>query len=385
MRILQVIPVFSASFGGPVAVVRSISKELAKRHEVTIYTTTAVDKRHDFRSSGFEVVLDGCHVNYFPRISFFGGLNVSPTMARALNQSLRKYDVVHLHSWRHFEDLAVHHYARRFRVPYVLQVHGSLPRIMDWRRLKGIYDSLFGYRLLRDASKVIALSQTEGEQYRSMQVSKDKIKIIPNGIDLSEYADLPPKGSFKKKLSLGNNEKIILFLGRIHRIKGVDILIKAFASISRELENVKLVVAGPDDGYLHEARALARTLGISDKIAFVGSLYGVNKLEAYVDADFLVVPSLYEIFGIVILEAYACRKPVIASRVIGPQELVLDGQTGILVNPGEINELTDAMKLLLYDESKTRNMGMNARQFVTENFDIEKIVNKIETLYKETF
>jgi len=384
MRILQVIPVFSASFGGPVTVVRSISKELAKRHEVTIYTTTAVDKRHNFRSSAFEVVSDGCHVNYFPRVSVFGGFNVSPTMARALKQSLRKYDVVHLHSWRHFQDLAVHHYARKCRVPYVLQTHGSLPRIMAGRRLKWIYDGLFGYRLLRDASKVIALSQTEAEQYMSMEVPEDKIEVIPNGIDLSEYSKLPPKGSFKKKLSLDNNEKIILFLGRIHRIKGVDILIKAFASINTKLENVKLVVAGPDDGYLYEVRALARTLGIGDKIAFVGPLHGVNKLEAYVDADFLVVPSLYEIFGIVILEAYACGKPVIASRVMGPEELVLDGKTGILVNPGEINELTDAIELLLNDESKTRIMGMNARQFVTKNFDIEKIVNKIEILYKET-
>jgi glycosyltransferase involved in cell wall biosynthesis len=384
MRILQVIPVFSASFGGPVAVVRSMSKELAKRHEVTIYTTTAVDKRHDFLSSAFEVVSDGCHVNYFPRVSVFGGLNVSPTMARALKKSLSKYDIVHLHSWRHFQDLAVHHYARKCRVPYVLQTHGSLPRTMAWRRLKGIYDGLFGYRLLRDASKVIALNHTEAEQYRSMGVPEDKIEIIPNGIDVSEYANLPPKGCFKKRLSLGNNEKIILFLGRIHRIKGVDILIKAFASINKESENVKLVVAGPDDGYLYEVRALAKTLGIGDKIAFVGSLYGINKLEAYVDAEFLVVPSLYEIFGIVILEAYACGKPVIASRVMGPKELVLDGKTGILVNPGEINELTDAIKLLLYDESKTKNMGMNARQFVTDNFDIERVANKIETLYKET-
>jgi len=384
MRILQVIPVFSASFGGPVAVVRSMSKELAKRHEVTIYTTTAVDKRHDFRSSAFEVVSDGCHVNYFPRVTVFGGLNVSPTMARALKQSLRKYDVVHLHSWRHFQDLAVHHYARKYRVPYVLQTHGSLPRIMAVRRLKWIYDGLFGYRLLRDASRVIALSQTEAEQYRSMGVLEDKIEVIPNGIDLSEYADLPPKGSFRKKLSLNKNEKIVLFLGRIHRIKGVDILIKAFANVNRELENVKLVIVGPDDGYLYEAGALARTLGIGDKIAFIGPLYGVNKLEAYVDAEFIVVPSFYEIFGIVILEAYACGKPVIASRVIGPKELVLDGETGILVNPGEINQLADAIKLLLYNEGKTRNMGMNAKQFVTENFDIERIVNKIEMLYKET-
>jgi glycosyltransferase involved in cell wall biosynthesis len=95
-----------------------------------------------------------------------------------------------------------------------LQVHGSLPRIGAKQQLKWIYDVLFGYRLLRDASKVIALTRVEAEQYRRMGVPEEKIAIIPNGIDLSEYAELPPKGVFKKKFNIPEDRKIILYLGQ---------------------------------------------------------------------------------------------------------------------------------------------------------------------------
>ncbi|MDI6847460.1 MAG: glycosyltransferase, partial [Candidatus Bathyarchaeia archaeon] len=180
MRILQVIPVFSAPFGGPVTVVRSISKELAKRHEVTVYTTSALDQKRDFEDLPVEVEADGYRIVYFPRILKFSGFNASPTMQNALKETLNQYDVVHLHSWRHFQDIVVHNYANKYGVPYVLQAHGSLPRIGSWRRLKWIYDVLFGFRLLRDAAKVIALSRIEAEQYRRMGVPEDKIVVIPN-------------------------------------------------------------------------------------------------------------------------------------------------------------------------------------------------------------
>ena len=379
MRILQVV---SSWKGGTVRVAFDVARVLSRRgHKVTLCTTNLRSENRDLNEGGIGRVLD--FYSLCPMVTKKMKVYITPQLF-SLARKIRSFDIVHLHGYRTFQNVVMYYYAKKYGIPYVLQACGSLPRMMAMRRLKWIYDMFFGYRLLRDASKVIALSQGEAEQYRSMGVQEDKIEAIPNGINLLEYSKLPPKGSFKKKFSIDNNEKIILFLGRIHRIKGVDILVKAFASIERKLENVKLVIVGPDDGHLHEVRTLAERLRIGDKVAFVGPLFGVNKLEVYVDADFLVVPSLYEIFGIVILEAYACGKPVIASSVMGPKELVLDGETGILVNPREINELTDAIELLLYDESRTKNMGMKAKQFVAENFDIEKVVNKIEKLYKET-
>ena len=380
MRILQVIPVFSAPFGGPVTVVRSISKELAKKHDVTVYTTSASDRRCDFEDPFFEAKSEGYNVIYFPRIFKFSGFNVSPIMTRALKETLSEYDIVHLHSWRHFQDIIVHHYAKKYDIPYVLQAHGSLPRIVAKQGLKWVYDMFFGYRLLKDASKLIALTQTEAQQYKGMGVPEEKIAIVPNGIDLSKYGDLPPKGSFKKKFGIDDNEKIVLYLGRIHKIKGIDILAKAFADIVEKLDDVKLVVVGPDDGYLGELEALAAALEIENNMLILGALYGGDKLNAYVDADVYILPSRYETFPMSVLEAVACGTPIILTENCGIAEYFRD-RAGLVVRP-EQNRISEALLEMLLDQ-ETQNRFRKKCRTAIERFDISKTVSKLEEVYKE--
>jgi glycosyltransferase involved in cell wall biosynthesis len=386
MRILQVIPVFSDAFGGPVTVVRSISKELAKRHEVAVYTTTALDSRHDFDPKEEEV--DGYRITYFKRTlkplcysGLLGQLNLSSGMMKAVKENLTRFDVVHMHSWQQFPDIMVHHYATKYGVPYILQAHGSVPKIMTKQMMKRLHDVLFGFRLLRNASKVIALNQVEAVQYRCMGVHEEKIVIIPNGIDLSEYADLPLKGSFKKQFGLKEDEKIVLCLSRIHKIKGIDILVKAFADVIKKLDDIRLVIVGPDDGYLSEIEALIKALKIEDNVLITGPLYGRDKLEAYVESDVYVLPSRYETFPMSVLEAYACAKPVICSRVLGLKDLVIDGVTGILVESGNSEQLANSILSLLNDNDESRVMGLRGKLFSEKNFSVQKVVNRLEQLY----
>jgi len=390
MRVLQVIPVFSDAFGGPVSVVRSISKELAKKHEVVVYTTTALDLKHDFNPKEEEV--NGYRVIYFPRTFkplcysyLLGQLNLSLSMAKAVRQNIKKFDIVHLHSWRQFPDIVVHHYAKKYGIPYILQVHGSLPRIMVKRTLKWIYDISFGSKLLKDTSKVIALHRAEAEQYEAMGVPREKIAIIPNGIDLSGYAELPPKGSFKKKFNIPEDKKIILYLGRIHKIKGIDFLVKAYAYLINEMKcrDAILVIAGPDDGYLSEIKYLVQALGILNSILFVGPLYGEDKLAAYIDSEVYVLPSRYEIWGMTVLEAYACGKPVVASKVGGLRDLVSNGETGLLFEPGNVKQLARNIFNLLNGNDVAKEMGLKGKNFVKENFTIEKVVERLERVYEE--
>jgi glycosyltransferase involved in cell wall biosynthesis len=223
----------------------------------------------------------------------------------------------------------------------------------------------------------------EAEQYRVMGVPDEKIAMIPNGIDLSEYANLPPKGAFRKKFFIDDNEKIALYLGRIHRIKGIDVLLKAFSHIAKTSEDAKLAVVGPDDGYLSVCKDLAKRLNLEGKVLFTGPLYGKAKLEAYVDADVFALPSRYEIFGNVILESYACYKPVVATRVGGLQEIVFDGTTGLLVESGDVKGLASGIFTLLTDDRTRITMGMRARRVVEEKFSIEKIADKLEATYSE--
>ena len=389
MNILQVVPVFSDTFGGPVTVVRSVSKELAKKHEVTIYTTTASDTKHDFESREEEV--NGYRVIYFPRnfkkiiySDLFGQMNISLNMGKAVKDHLKEFDVVHIHSWQQFPDIIVCHYAKKYNVPFVLQAHGSLPRIGPKKLLKWIYDISFGYNVLRTASKVIAVSEIEAQQYRSMGVPNEKIVIIPSGIDFSEYNVLPLRGSFKQKIGIKDKEKIVLYLGRLHKIKGIDILVKAFTNIVRILNDVKLVIVGPDDGSLHKLQTLVKNKSLGNKVIFTGPLYGLDKIEAYVDSEIYVLPSRYEIFGMTILEACACAKPIIATKVGGVAlDVIINGYTGLLVQPDNVLELGDALKYLLINEDRAKKMGMQARERVIKTYSIETCVKKIENLYNE--
>ena len=144
----------------------------------------------------------------------------------------------------------------------------------------------------------------------------------------------------------------MLFLGRLNKIKGLDTLAIAFKQIIEESKNVILVIAGPDDGYLNSLKNLVSSLKIDDNVLLVGPLYGDDKLSAYVDADVYVLPSTYETFPVTILEAYACSKPVIASNVGSLNDLVLEGVTGLLVEPGSADKLARSVISLLNDPKK---------------------------------
>ena len=185
-----------------------------------------------------------------------------------------------------------------------------------------------------------------------MGVPDEKIAVIPNGIDFSEYAVLPPRGSFKRKFGIKNEEKIVLYLGRLHKIKGVDILVKAFTNVIENLDDVRLVVVGPDDGSLDGLQTLVKDMNVGNKVIFTGPLYGLEKIKAYVDSEVYVLPSRYETFPMTVLEAYACGKPVIASNVGGLKDLVINGETGLLVEPGNKEQLAKNILYLLNDKGK---------------------------------
>ena len=386
LKILQVISCFypAWAYGGPVKVAYDVSRKLVERgHEVTVYTS---DMSNDgcLRTGSRTKEVAGIQVHYFKNISAMISKEmkqfITPEMITAAKREIRGFDVAHLHEYRTFQNIIVHHYARKYSIPYVLQAHGSLPRTQAKQELKWIYDMFFGNKLLKDASKMIAINQMEAKQYRSMGVSEEKIAIIPNGIDLSEYTDLPPKGSFKLKFNIEEDEKIILYLGRIHRIKGLDILVKAFANIVKKLDDVKLVVVGPDDGYLRELQDLIKALRIEDSVLISGPLYGRDKLRAYVDADVYVLPSRYEIWGMTIAEAVACGTPVILTENCGVADYCRD-KTGIVVEPYS-DRLFKALLEMLLDEDRQRALRKNCKA-VAKEFSIPKVVSKLQEIYEE--
>lgn len=219
MNILNVLPYFNPKMGGDVNVCTNIAKELIKRgHDVTILTTDyELDKSYlnQVKDYGINIVCIKCLFN-------IGLFIYSPEIKNWLNKNIQKFDIIHLHTFRAYQNNIVKSYSKMYDVPYVLQAHGSILTFFQKKNIKKVYDYFWGYKLLEKASMVLALTETEYNQYKIMGVKEDKIENIQNGIDLSEYKKLPIKGKFKTKYNLSNEEKIILYLGRLHKSKGIE-------------------------------------------------------------------------------------------------------------------------------------------------------------------
>jgi glycosyltransferase involved in cell wall biosynthesis len=392
LKILQIVYAFYPPYSesGNSRVASEISKALAlRRHDVTVYTTNVLsrDKMFDLKKQVCNI--HNVRVHYCKNILYKPYLPIplffSKDLLSKIKESLMKYDIVHIHEYRFYTSPLIYFYAKRFRIPYIVQAHGELPRIGPKRSLKWLFDVLFGYRLLRDASKVIALSRVEAEQYKRMGVPEEKIAIIPNGIDLSEYAELPPKGAFKEKFNIPEDKKIILYLGRIHKTKGVDFLIRAYAYLINGMKcrDAVLVVAGPDDGYLIEIKSLMRYLGISEYVLFTGLLSEKDKIRAYVDSNVVVNVEPLNVYGLVPLEAAACSTPVIVSKTNAISEVVAAGKFGFSVKYGSVTSLAFTLRRILNNEELAENLGRNGRRYVSNHLDWRKIIEKYEQVYTD--
>ncbi|MCE7699971.1 MAG: glycosyltransferase [Methanobacterium paludis] len=385
MKILQVISSFppAYAYGGALKIAYEVSKELVKEgHSVTVYTTDVYGYNSRLEFEENPILMDGIEVYHFKNLSNkLAHMNfpIAPSMAFALKKNINKFDVIHVHEYRSFQAILVHHYAKKFGVSYVVQSHGSVLPFFQKQKIKKVYDHFWGYKLLQDASNVIALTETESKQCQKMGVPKNKIAIVPNGINLLEYQNLPKRGEFKKKYKIKNEDKIILYLGRINKIKGIDLLINSFLEVSKKLDNVKLVIVGPDDGFLGYLKEMLKNLKLSSKIIFTGPLYEKDKLKAYIDADIYVLPSRYETFPNTVIESCACGTPVILTDRCGISDLIKDN-VGYVV-PYEKNSLRDALIEILENNELRETLSKKCSNFVQVNFNLKSVVNKFEEIY----
>lgn len=386
MKILQVVCYFypAWAYGGPPRNVYGLCKELVKRgNEVTVFTTDALDAGHRLKET--RETVDGIQIRRFHNISNYLAWNhrifLSSGMIGAMKNEIKNYDIVHLNDYRTLQNLLAHHYAKKYAVPYVLQARGSLVNVITKQKLKQLFDFIGGHTLIRDASRLVAVSPLELEYYQKEGGNAKKIDIVPNGIDFSEYDNLPLRGTFKQKHGLKDNNQVVLFLGRVHKSKGIDLLISAFAGLSKEFHNARLVIAGPDDGYLPALKTLTKELGLEDTVLFVGPLFGDEKLAAYVDADVYALTSSYEIFGVTILEALSCGTPVVVSEGCGLGDVV-NNRAGLVV-PYEKEPLTKALLTLLADGKLREKFSRKGLALVHENYSWSSIAGQMEQVYQK--
>jgi glycosyltransferase involved in cell wall biosynthesis len=385
LKILHVVPFFPPAWawGGPVITSYEICKGFqARGHQITVYTTDSLDANNRINvPTGKPILFEGLEVYYFRNTSnWLAGkhhLQFSPGLINVAQRDIKNFDVVHLHGYRTFQNMMVYSSLRKYKVPYLLHAQGTLPNISPKQGLKTIYDLFGGQNLIRNAAACIAMTEEESEQYKKMGARQNKIEIVPTGIDLTKFKNLPRKGNFRQKYGIRNNAKLILYLGRIHESKGVDVLIRAFISLTKEMNDAQLAIVGPDDGYLSHLLNIVNESKIDPtKLLFTGPLYGSNKLEAYVDADIYVLPSYYEPYGLSVLEACACGTPVITTNTSPISRLTHD-IAGYAV-PYDALEFKNILIQILNKDDLRKRFGEQARIWVNKNFGWEDKLTCIE-------
>lgn len=385
MKILQVISSFppAHAYGGAPKVAYELSKELVKRgHEVTVYTTDAKDANSRLEITDNPVWMDGIEIYHFKNLSnrlSYRNYPLAPTMAFKLKKELHKFDIVHIHEYRSFHSIFVYHYCKKYGIPYILQAHGSVKRIIEKYHLKKLYDLIWGFKILKNAESFVAVSSNEINQYKEMGVT-NKIFLVPNALNIDKFQKLPNKGAFRRKIGITNKLNIILFLGRIHKTKGIDFLIRTFADLVKEIEDTVLVIVGPDENHKKSLEKLSKNLNLSDLIIFED--YTDDVLEVYRDANVLVYPSIYEIFGLVPFEAIMCDTPIVITNSCGCSELIKEADCGYLVKYGDIRDLKSKIINVLDDQANANLMVCRGKEYIHKNLSWVKIAEKVEKIYE---
>ena len=164
-----------------------------------------------------------------------------------LDDNIEKYDIIHLHELRSYQNNVLIKYAKKYNIPYILQPHASTPKHVNKSFIKYLYDFFYGNKIMKNATTTIAVSQEEA-YYDKLMNAKD-VQLIYNGMNTEEFDNLPIKGSFSKKYNI--NEPFILYLGRIDKLKGINHIIEAYSKLPDEYSGYKLVIAGKKIGRAH--------------------------------------------------------------------------------------------------------------------------------------
>ena len=371
--------------GGIARVVHDLSKRLIKDgHEVTVITykdgENVPEYENDKGVNVYRVDNYMIHPNNF--IDWIMQLNFN-MISKAIEIINKEggFDVIHAHDW--LVTYAAKSLKNAYDIPIVATIHAT-----EAGRNSGIHDDTQRYindtewLLTYEATEVIVNSNfMKNDLQRLFGLPYDKINVIPNGINLTNFTGIDRDYDFRRQYAM-DNEKIILYVGRLVYEKGVQHLIAAMPKVLSNYNDAKLIIAGRG-GMIDELKAEAASLGLTDKIYFTGYLDSKKVQKMYKCADIAVFPSTYEPFGIVALEAMLAGVPTVVSEVGGLNEIVNHGVDGMKAYAGNPNSIADSITALLYDHQLATNVAKKAKQKVKEQFNWEKIAQDTHFTYEK--
>jgi glycosyltransferase involved in cell wall biosynthesis len=390
LKILHVIGSVAERFGGPSQAVFGMARSIQELgHQATIYTTNidGRDRLWQLHPQVTEapvdrpVLRDGVEVWHF-KANYPGRWAFSTSLARALHEQVADFDIVHVHSLYLFSTLAAGFSARRKAIPYVVRPHGSLDPFL-WHRgrlKKWPYEVLIERRNLNRAAAIHYTSQDEMELAAPLRIRARPV-VVPLGIDSTAYDPLPPRGSFRSQFPEIGDAPMVLFLGRLTLKKGLDLLVDAFGQLAERFQDLRVVIAGPDDeGMGRAVRGWLDAKGLLGRTTFTGMLIGEAKRAALADADVWVLPSYDENFGFAVLEALASGLPVVTTDRVGIWREIQQAEAGLIV-PCDVHALSAAIARFLEDPALREEVGCRARELVRRRFSWRSSAEQMGEVY----
>lgn len=379
---------------------------MAKRgHDITVFTTSATSEYVVEEHDNIRIYRYGTDLR-------IGTSNISWGQFRVSID--RSFDLIHTHFDLAPGPLAGLRYAKSAHLPLIITYHG------DWvddyggiiRRLGvTMFNRHLVDKILSHASVIISPSTTNIERSRFLKPHENKIVVIPNGIDLQDFVtwkidmnkskysknnydistnmskklneqkDLISLSKYECRtlLNLPLDTEILLYMGALYPHKGPRVLIMAMVLLVKRYPRILLLIGGKGP-IEDELKDLVETTNLQKNVRFIGFVTGESKALYYKASDLFVLPSLSESFGIVNLEAMASGLPIVASNVGGTPDVVKDGINGLLVIPGDPEDLAKKILCLLNSESLREKLG-NAGKILSKEYSWEKIADKTEQVY----
>lgn len=387
ISILHVVNLVASRCGGaPIASQLIAHYQALEGHDVSVCTTNV-----DFPRGVLPVPTEtnllqgGVSKRYFP--VQFRPLLISIPFWIWLKDSIKYFDIVHIHGLYRFPVTYAAYRARKAGVPYVISPHGSLNPFLYQQshyslRLKRIYERLFDIPNLDHAFAIHYTAKEEADRAAFLKLRAEPM-IVPIGIDWANYKELPKKGNFRMRLGISQQTPLVLFLGRINFTKGLDLLVPAFRLVLEIFSDARLAIVGPDnEGYVAKVRQWCNEQGIVNNVIFVDYLEPEAVKQTYADADVFVLPSYTENFGMTVVEAMACGCPVVISNQVSIWREIQEEKAGLVVNL-DSREIAQAICQVLANKYAASVMGKQGRMAAEKRYAWPLIVDKLTQIYQK--
>lgn len=371
--------------GGISRVVEGLSRSLAEAgHEIHVITNEMPNYPAEDRDRGVflhRVAIESPTPNFHTWIMMMN--HYFTKRAGRLIHEVGMLDIVHVHDWLVFPGGSELHQFYP-KTSLVTTLHS-----LEYRRSGGIntpenkmVDSLEWWSTYESSLIIVCSNSMLNDTHNHFQVPPDKIRVIPIGIDPSRFrGKYLDRSAVRRKYGVFPDEKLVLFVGRLTNQKGCEYLIRSIPFVSRYF-NMKLLIAG--EGYLRgELESIAERAGVRSRTIFAGYVGDDDLTELFQSSDLMVIPSIYEPFGVVALEAMAAGLPVVASSVDGLAEVVRHEQNGILVFPRDSSSIAWGISRILSDPSNTGRLEENASKDIEDRFSWKAVAQETANSYSQ--